>query len=83
MFDLVWCVGFKEFIKSLDKKLHIPLPKMYMAHPPGSFDLAIVPRRPSLVTHEHAIPNLVWPKIESSIYFLLRWRGILEDEGKT
>ncbi len=58
VFDLVWCVSLEEAIMSLDEKLRTPLPKMYMAHPPGSFDLAIVPRHPLLVIHEQATYNL-------------------------
>ena len=44
IFNPVWCVGLEEVIMSLDDKLRIPLPEMYMAHPPSSFDLAIVPK---------------------------------------
>ena len=46
VFDLVRCVGVEEAIMILDEKLIVPLPKMYMDHPLGSFDMAIVPRRP-------------------------------------
>ena len=49
VFNPVWCVGLEEAIMSIDEKFRIPLLEMYMAHPPGSFDLAIVSRRPSLV----------------------------------
>ena len=49
IFYPVWCVGLEEVVKSINEKLRISLPKMYMAHPSGSFDLAVVIRRPTTV----------------------------------
>ena len=49
MFDLVWLEGLEQAFFGIDDKLKIPLLEVYMSHPPGSFELAIVARRPSLV----------------------------------
>ena len=82
IFNPIWCVGLEEAVMSIDGKCRNPLPEMYMAHPLGSFELAIVPRHPCLVIRENALFFLVWPKIEASIHFLLRWRGISKDHKK-
>ena len=82
LFNPIWCIGLEEAIMSLDKKCRVPLPKMYMAHPLGSFDLAIVPRCPALVIRDNLAFSRAWSKMEASINFLLRWRGILDNLGK-
>ena len=82
IFDPSWCRGLEEVIMSLDEKNRVPLPEMYMDYPPGSFDLDIVPRQPILIIHDLIAFNQVWPKMESSIQFLLRWRGEVADIGK-
>ena len=53
-----------------------------MVHPLGSFELAIVPRHPSLVIQENELFFQEWPKIKANIHFLLKWRGIIEDHSK-
>ena len=82
IFDPVWRLGLEEAIMSSYKKLRTPLQEMYMAHPPRNFDLAIVPRCPSLVIQELSTFNLVRPKMDANIQFILRWRGIIKDGGK-
>ena len=79
MFDSVWCYRLVEAIMSLDYKARVPLPKIYMAYPPGSLDIAVVPRRPVLAIKDNLAFARVWPKMEASINFLLRWRGIMVD----
>lgn len=75
-------MGLEEAIKSIDEKLRIPLPKRYMAHPPGSPNLVVVIQCPSLVIRENLAFYKEWPKMEANIQFLLRWRGIVEDDSK-
>ena len=61
LFNHVWCIGIEEAIMSLDEKFRVPLLEMYMAHPPSSFDLAIVPRRPALVIRDNIAFSQAWP----------------------
>ena len=53
-----------------------------MVHPPGSFDLAMVIRSPTLVVQENVAFIKECPKTEASIQVLLRWRVNIEDERK-
>jgi hypothetical protein len=64
VFNPMWSVGLEEVVNSIDDKLRIPLPEQYMAHPPGSFELTIVPRRPvgsqnrRLESYEPCVKNI-------------------------
>ena len=82
IFYPIWCQGLVEAIMSLDEKFRVPLPEMDMDHPLGSFNLEIVPRQHALVIRDLVAFNKVWPKMESSIQFLLGWRGIMVDNRK-
>ena len=70
VFNPIWCVGLEEAVMSIHGKCRNPLPKMYITHPPGSFELAIVPRHPSLVIQENSVFFQACLKIVSSIHFL-------------
>ena len=74
-----WCQGILEAIMSLDEDLRVPLPEMYMDHPPGSLVGANIPRRPALIIRHRAAFNMAWPKMESCFHFLLGWRKITVD----
>ena len=67
IFNPVWRVGLDEVIKSINQKLRIPLPKMYMAHPLSIFDLTMVIRCPTLVIRENVAFIKKWPKMKASI----------------
>ena len=71
IFNPTWRGGLEEAVRSIDDKLRVPLPEIYMAYPPGSFELTIVLRCPSLVIREDDLFFQVWPKMEASIHFLL------------
>ena len=81
LFHLVWCYGLEEAIMSFDDKARVPLLETYMAYPLGSFDIAIVPRCPAIAIKDNLAFTRVWPKMEASINFLLRWRGIRVDSN--
>ena len=76
IFDSTWCQGIIEAILSLYEDLRVPLPEMYMDHPPGSLVVANIPRRPALVIRVRVSFNMAWPKMESCFHFLLGWRKI-------
>ena len=63
--------GPKNVVRSMDKKMHIPLPERYMASPPGSFELDTAYRQPLLIICESLAFYTQWPKMEVSIRFLL------------
>ena len=50
-----WLVGLEQVVFSIDEKLKILLPEAYMAHQPDSFELATIPRRPSLVIRDNIL----------------------------
>ena len=64
---------------SFDNYNRVPLLKEYMAYPPGSFDLDNVQRRLAIVIRSYQEFSEAWPKMEASLNFLLRWRGIRID----
>lgn len=80
LFNSVLCHGIEEAIMILDDKARVLLPETYMAYPPRSFDIAIVPRHPTLVIRDIHEFSRAWPKMEASINFLLRWRGVRDDQ---
>lgn len=63
----------------LDVEATVPLPEVYMVKPPGSPDLSREVRCPALVIRDNITFLKVWPKMLTSIHFLLRWRGIWMD----
>ena len=50
--------------------------------PVGLPDLDTAPRRHLLVIREHLSFQREWPKMEASLNFMLRWRGIIAEENK-
>lgn len=81
LFISVWCHGIEEAIMSLDEEARVPLPETYMASPPRIFDIDIVPRHPALAIRDIHEFSWAWPKMEASLKFLLRWRGIRADSN--
>lgn len=49
--------------------------------PVGHPDLATAPRRQALVIREHMTFQREWHKMEASFIFLLRWRGIIDEDN--
>lgn len=81
IFDSTWCRGIKEEIMGLDEEMCVPLPEMYMEHPPGSLFIANIPRRLALIIRDRVAFNMEWPKMESCFHFLMGWRKITHVVG--
>ena len=64
---------------SLDNYNRVPLLENYMAFPPASSELVNAQRRPAIVIRNFQEFSKAWPKMEASLNFLLRWRGIRMD----
>ena len=82
IFDPTWRKGLEQVVCSIDTKLRIPLPERYMELPSGLPELKVAFCFPSLIIRENYAFYREWPKMEASIQFLLRWRGIVEEENK-
>lgn len=82
IFDPVWRKGLEEAIRNIDDKFRIPLLEKYMSLPPGSLELEVAYRWPSLLISENLAFLKEWPRMEANIQFLLQWRGIIEDYSK-
>ena len=79
IFDSTWLVGLENVIMSMDEKLCVLLPEVYMAYEPEELLRINIARRPSLFIKDNIKFYNTWLKMEANINFLLRWRGILED----
>lgn len=82
LFVPTWRKGLEQAVFSIDGKFRIPLPERYMSLPVGHPDLITAPRRQSLFIRENFAFYKEWPKMEASLHFLLRWRGIIIEENK-
>ena len=81
-FDPSWLLGLEEVVANIDEKLRIPLPEAYMEMEEASKVPASNPRRPCLVIRDNPHFFREWPRMEVSINFLLRWRGIIDDPNQ-
>lgn len=79
LFNSVWCIGLEEAIMGLDAEATAPPPEVYMVNPRGCPALSLANRRPALIIRDNIAFLKAWPKMLSSIHFLLRWRGIWSD----
>lgn len=82
IFSTVWRKGLKKAVYSIDEKGRIPYPEKYMGLPEGAEELKTTPRRQSLCVREGLAFYKEWPRMEASITFLLRWRGIIVEDNK-
>lgn len=82
IFSTVWRKGLKKAVYSIDEKGRIPYPEKYMGLPEGAEELKTAPRRQSLCVREGLAFYKEWPRMEASITFLLRWRGIIVEDNK-
>lgn len=81
LFVPAWRKGLEQAVHSLDNRLRIPLPERYMSLPIGNPDLAMAPCRHSLIIRENLTFVQEWPQMKASLNFLLRWRGIIQENN--
>ena len=74
-------MGLEEVVLSINQAQRIPLPEVYMHHPPGSLALAKVFWPPILNIKDNVLFFQASPKMETNIQFLLWWWGIVEEEN--
>ena len=72
-------VGLENALLSMDEKLCIPLPEVYMAYESGEIFLVNATKRPSMYIRDNIQFFNTWAKMEACINFLLSWRGIRKD----
>ena len=53
IFDSTWLIGLENVIMSMDEKLHILLPEVYMAYEPEELSYINIARRPSLFIRDN------------------------------
>ena len=82
IFDPCWLVGLELAVANIDARLRIPLPEAYMEFDINSQEMVRSPKRPCMIIRDNIQFYKEWPRMELSIKFLLRWRGIIEDHGK-
>ena len=82
IFDPCWLVGLEIDVANIDAWLRIPLPNAYMEFEVNSQELERSSRCPCMVIRDNIQFFNEWPRMEMSINFLLRWRGIIEDPGR-
>lgn len=82
IFDPTWLEGLENVVLSINGNLEIPYAEEYMSHPLGSLVQENVLRHPILQMRHDNVFNKEWPKMEASITFLLRWRGIMEEDER-
>ena len=81
LYVLAWRKGLEQAVYNIDHRSRIPYPEKYMNLPFGHPDLDTAHRRQSLVIREYSTLQREWPKIEASLNFILRWRGIIVEEN--
>ena len=82
LFVSAWRKGLEQAVHSIDNRFQIPYPEKYMSLPIGHPDLDTAPRRQSLIIRENLAFYREWTKMEASLNFLLRWRGIIMEDNR-
>ena len=81
IFNPVWRRGLEKAVHSIDEKGRIPFPEKYMELPLDAEELKTAPRRQCLLVRNNLVFFRAWPRMEASVNFLLRWRGIRVEDN--
>ena len=82
IFDPCWLIGLEIVVANIDIRLQIPLLEAYMEYEVNSPELDRSLRCSCLVIIDNVHFFREWLRMECSINFLLRWRGIIEDPSR-
>ena len=81
IFNPLWLVGLEEAVMSIDLYNNIPPPEIYMNTSPGPLMTYSHLFRPVIYICDLPAFHKVWDKMKASIFFLIGWRGISENDS--